>query len=188
MIKLDGLDLKIISYIAEDSRISMTKLAKKTGLSRPTVTARLKQLMDDEILLTPSGINLAKVGYKVATVSLEVVDEENRLGLEKKLRMCPRVLTIYRTSSKANFHASLWGEDEHTIKSTIESFRDFPGVNIIEINYLGIPIKGKITISPPNPENKITPCGKICSDCYSYENSWCTGCPSSLDYKTLFSR
>lgn len=188
MVKLDEFDLKIISYLLEDSRISVTELAKKTGMSRPTVTARLKQLRDDEILLTPSGLSLAKVGYKVATVDLEVVDEENRLGLEKKLRMCPRVLNIYRTSSKANFHASLWGEDEQTIKSTIESFRDFPGVSIIEVNYLGIPIKGKITINPPNPEKKMTPCGKICSDCYSYENSWCSGCPASLDYRTLLSR
>jgi DNA-binding Lrp family transcriptional regulator len=181
----DEIDLKIISHLIEDSRISMTDLAKKTGLSRPTVSARLKKLRENEILLTPSGLNLAKFGYKVATVSLEVVDENNRSELEKILRICPRVLTGFRISSKANFHASVWGENEQTILSTIESFRDFPGVNIIEISYLGTPFKGDILIKPPNPVKEITPCGKICSECNRYANSLCLGCPTSLNYKNV---
>jgi DNA-binding Lrp family transcriptional regulator len=178
----DEIDLKIISNLIEDSRISMTDLAKKTGLSRPTVSARLKKLRENAILLTSSGLNLAKFGYKIANVSLEVVDETNRSEIEKILRICPRVLTGFRTSSKANYYASVWGENEQTIISTIESFRDFQGVNIIEINYLGTPFKGEIIIKPPNPEKKITPCGNICSECKRYENSLCLGCPTPLDY------
>ncbi len=188
MENLDSLDLKIISHLVEDSRMSVTELAKKTKSSRPTVTARLKQLIDNGALISQSGLNLIKAGYKIATASFEVIDDKNRFEFEKKLRACPRILTSYRTSSKANFQATIWGEDEQTIKSTIESFRDFPGVSIIEIDYLGTPIAGKVIISPPRPEDKETPCGKICSDCHSYQNSWCTGCPVSLDYKNPYAR
>ena len=40
------------------------------------------------------------------------------------LRKCPRVQTIFRSPKKANIELGVWGENDQTINSTIESFRD----------------------------------------------------------------
>lgn len=184
--QLDNLDLKIIQMLQIDARTSVTELAEKTGSSRPTVTKRLKRLLDEKLIVIKGGLNLRQFGFKVAHVGLEVQTEKTRREIESYLMSCPRVLDIFKTPEKANIHLSLWGEDDQTINSTIESFRDQQNVAIIYTHYLGTPIHGEITVNVETRKNGQTPCGRKCSECHSYQNEWCRGCPSSLDYKTSF--
>jgi DNA-binding Lrp family transcriptional regulator len=156
-LKLDLLDLKIVSELQLDSRISITELSR-VGSSRPTVTSRLRRLRDEGIVLINGGLNINKFGFKIVCVGLEVRNDESRSKVEGYLKGCPRVLNIFRTPEKANIHVSAWGEDDQTLNSTIESL---------------------ITI---NLEDE-TPCGKDCEKCYRYTNDRCLGCPSTAYYK-----
>lgn len=180
--KLDELDLKIIHQLQKDGRVSITDLAKKIESSRPTVTNRLKRLIDKEIVLIQGGLNLKKIGFKIANVGIEVKSDESRKEIEQYLTNCPRVLNIFRTPGKANFHLVVWGEDDHTINSTVESFRDLQHVDIVYTQFLGTPIHGNVIIKVEPSQNGVTPCGKICSTCYRYDNEWCLGCPLTSDY------
>lgn len=181
--KVDHLDLEIIRLLQKDGRISVTELAEKVKSSRATVTNRLKRLIDEELIMVRGGLNLQKFGFKVAGVGLEVKKEPVRKEVEAYLKNCPRVLNLFRTPEKANIHVIVWGEDEHTINSTIESFRDLQNVDIIYTHYLGTPIHGNIIINVESENNVETPCGMKCADCYRYNNAWCLGCPASKDYK-----
>ncbi len=99
------------------------------------------------------------------------------------LRKCPRVQTIFRSPKKANIELGVWGENDQTINSTIESFRDIQDIDKVGINYLGSPVHGNIILRL-NPGNfKVTLCGSICAECRRYQNDWCHGCPDSQDYK-----
>ena len=181
--QLDHLDLNIISQLNKDGRISITELAKKVKSTRLTVSKRLQRLINQELIIVGGGLNLKKLGFKVANVGLEMKSEPSRIKTETILKDCPRVLAIYRTPGKANVHLTIWGEDEQTIKSTIESFRDLPNVDIIYIRYLGTPIHGNIIINVAFGNKDETPCGKKCTECYKFENAWCFGCPTSKHYK-----
>ncbi len=184
--RLDELDLKIIRQLQIDARASVTELAEKVESSRPTTTNRLKRLLDEDLILIRGGLNLRQFGFKVAQVGLEVRTDNARKKIESHLRNCPRVLDIFRTPEKANIHLNLWGEDDQTINSTIESFRDQQNVGIVYTRYLGTPIHGDIPVHVETRKNDETPCGRKCSGCHSYQNAWCRGCPSSSDYKTFF--
>ena len=181
--KIDNLDLKIIYHLQNDGRVSSTELAEKIGSSRQTVASRLKRLRDDELVIVKGGLNLMKFGFKMASVGLEVKNEATRKEVEKYLSDCPRVVTIFRTPEKANIHLEVWGENEQTIASTIESFRDLANVDIVYTHYLGTPIHGNIIINAALNQSNVSPCGMKCVDCYRYVNEWCVGCPLSLDYK-----
>ncbi len=88
-----------------------------------------------------------------------------------------------RSPKKANIELGVWGENDQTINSTIESFRDIQDIDIVGINYLGSPVHGNIILRL-NPGNlKVTLCGSICAECHRYQNDWCHGCPDSRDYK-----
>lgn len=100
-------------------------------------------MMEEEIILISGGLDIKKFGFKMASVRLEVKNEATRKEMEKYLKDCPRVLTIFRTPEKANIHLSVWREDDQTIYSTIESFRDLENVDIIYTQYLGAPIHGE---------------------------------------------
>ena len=185
--RLDQLDLKIVHELQIDGRMSITELAEKVGSSRPTITNRMKRLIDEKLIIIKSGLNLRKFRFKVAYVGLEVRTDETRKEAEHYLRNCPRVLNIFRTPEKANIHLTVWGEDDQTINSTIESFRDRENVDIVYTHYLGTPIHGDIVIRVETPrQNGKAPCGKECVDCHRYNSAWCVGCPASKDYKSPF--
>ena len=184
--ELDELDVKIIRQLQIDGRTSVTELTEKAESSRPTVTTRLKRLLDEKLVVIKGGLNLRQFGFKIAHVGLEIRTEKARKEIETSLRNCPRVINIFRTPEKANIHLSVWGEDDQTINSTIESFRDQQNVSIVYTHYLGTPIHGDITVSVETRRKDETPCGRKCGECHSYQNSWCRGCPSSSDYRTFF--
>jgi len=170
--KLDSLDFKILRELTTDGRISITDLAIKSQSSRPTVTNRLKRMKELGLLEVVGGLNFIRLGYKIAVVGLEVKTEESRKETIEVLSKCPRVQAIFRSPKKAN-----------TINSTVESFRDISNVDIIDINYLGAPIKGDFILRLDLKGLDETPCGMVCADCHRYENDWCYGCPDSKDYK-----
>jgi len=184
--KLDNLDLKIVSELQADGRIPISELAERAKSSRLTVSKRLKRLIDEGLIRVAGGLNLSKLRFKVASVGLEVKNERARREVETRLKGCPRVLNIFRSPEKANIHFTMWGEDEQTINSTIESFRDLRNVDIIYSHYLGTPIHGEIRVKVPLVRSREAPCGMKCADCYRYENSWCLGCPASDDYRDPF--
>lgn len=65
MNKLDNIGYKILFELIKDSKISDRKLAKKIGLSQPTVTRRRARL-DKEGLIDYTGIpNLVKLGFEI---------------------------------------------------------------------------------------------------------------------------
>ncbi len=180
---LDHLDLEIIGQLQKDGRISITELAEKVRSSRATVTNRLKRLTEEELIIINGGLNLREFGFRMANVGLEVKKGPARKEVETYLRNCPRVLNLFRTPEKANVHTIVWGEDEHTINSTIESFRDLQNVEIVYTHYLGTPIHGNVIINAESRNGEESPCGMKCADCYRYNNAWCVGCPASKDYR-----
>ena len=180
--KLDKLDLKILYELQKDGRTSITEIAEKVGSSRPTVTSRVKQLIDERSVIIQGGLNLSAAGYKMACVGLEVRNEDSRKNMEHILKSCPRVLNVFRTPEKANIHIAVWGEEDQTINSTIESFRDIEDVDIVYTHYLGTPIHGDLAIKVFPITSDETPCGKVCSTCHRFEKNWCLGCPITVDY------
>jgi Lrp/AsnC family leucine-responsive transcriptional regulator len=50
MTQLDGFDLKMLDVLAVEGRISVTDLARRVGLSKSPVQARLKRLEDEGVI------------------------------------------------------------------------------------------------------------------------------------------
>ena len=180
---VDDLDLKIVFELQENGRATITELADKVGSSRPTVTNRLKRLLDEDIVLVTGGVNMTKFGYKMACIGLEVTSSETRKDLEGFLTHCPRVINIFRTTDKANLHVALWGEDDRALQSTVETMRDAENVDVVYAHYLGTPIYGEVPIRVFSKDGTVSPCEKNCVECLRYQNVWCPGCPISSYYR-----
>ena len=181
--KIDILDLKIINQLQKDGRMSITEIAEKVGSSRPTTTNRLKKLIDNNLVTVKGGLNMCKFGYKMACIGLEVTNRQTLNEIEETMKCCPRVMNIYRTTEKANLHVTLWGEDDQSVNSTIESYRGVPNVNVVYAHYLGTPIHGDVAINLCSNGSDELPCGKENCNCHRYESGWCLGCPVSSKYK-----
>jgi len=69
MLKLSGLDYKILFELMKNSKISDRKLAKKIGVSQPTVTRRRARLEREGVLEYTAIPNFEKLGLGIIAFS-----------------------------------------------------------------------------------------------------------------------
>jgi Lrp/AsnC family leucine-responsive transcriptional regulator len=175
---LDDKDLRVIHSLEDDARKTVTQIAKETGLSRPTVTNMIDRMIKQNLLQIKAGINIRELGFPTACLALECKLMDQRKDLVRSLSMCPRVLMILEPSEKVNLLVFLYGEDQTTLKSTIESFRHFSGANLVDILHSGPPtVPSTFNLPVFIEKGESTPCGKACVDCVNYINNECVGCP-----------
>ena len=60
---MDDLDIKIISMLQDDGRVSNAEIARDAGCSEPTVRRRLNRLIQDEIIRVSALRDPGKMGY-----------------------------------------------------------------------------------------------------------------------------
>ena len=182
--KMDKIDLKIVRSLREDARRSITDLASDVGISRPTVMKRLKKMLEKETIHIDTGINLKELGLRIGCVGLEVKGAESRSKVRKILQNCPRVLMILCPFEKTTFSVYVFGEDRETLRSTIYSFATFPDTSIAHISYSDPPLYPKtFPIRIGSKKSTVAPCSIKCSDCFSYNEGACVGCPAVVEYK-----
>lgn len=148
--KLDKINLEIIKSLMSDARKSA-----------------------ENVIRTSVGINIGKLGFQTALVALEV-ESDLRKEIERNLSKCPRVLMILQLAEKASLSVLLYGENQHSLGSTIECLRYLPGTNIIYVHHSRPPLFPEAISLHVFPEkNDLTPCERKCSDCFRYQNEQC---------------
>jgi DNA-binding Lrp family transcriptional regulator len=182
--KLSKRDIDIISALMLDGRKSITQLAKETGLSRPTVTNRLEKLLKEKVIIVEPGLNLKKLECPTACLTVETEGVDQRRRIEKTLSRCPRVLMMLRLAEKANLMVTLYGEDQDSLRSTIESIGSWAGASILNVNHAEPPLYPETFRVPvTNKKEAVAPCGKDCSECPNYLIKECLGCPVTIHYQ-----
>ena len=78
---MDEIDQKILRILANNGRISFTKIAKKLGIATNTVITRYKRLKKGAILYSAISLDLNKLGYIGLGVFL--IKVENKTALPK---------------------------------------------------------------------------------------------------------
>jgi DNA-binding Lrp family transcriptional regulator len=181
--KLSKRDIDIISALMPDGRKSITQIAKETGLSRPTVTNRLEKLFTQKVISVEPGLNLKKLECSTACLTVETEGVDQRRRIEKILSRCPRVLIMLRLAEKAMLMVTLYGEDQHSLRSTIESIGSWAGANILNVSHGEPPLYPEtFRIPVTNEKEAVAPCGKDCSECPNYVINECLGCPVTVHY------
>ncbi|MFP3985535.1 MAG: Lrp/AsnC family transcriptional regulator [Candidatus Bathyarchaeia archaeon] len=66
---LKGIDYKILSELIRNSKISDRQLAKKIGVSQPTVTRRRARLEEEKLLQYTAIPNLEKLGFEIIALT-----------------------------------------------------------------------------------------------------------------------
>ena len=84
MSTLKPLDLKILSELMKNSKISDRALAKKLGVSQPTVTRRRAGLEKKQLLDYTVIPNLKKLGYGIIAITFIQYKPEAKTGLRQQ--------------------------------------------------------------------------------------------------------
>jgi len=117
IIDYDEYDIKLLTILSNDARISTVNLAGKVGLSITAVTHRLQKLIENKVILgfRPK-INLDKLGYYWYKVEFQLEDYK-----------CKKALIAYFSSHPNAVYAyeSIGGGSDIEVEFEVESHNQF---------------------------------------------------------------
>jgi DNA-binding Lrp family transcriptional regulator len=181
--KFDEIDLKIMKSLSDDCRKSTTQIAKEAGISRPTAIARMKRLVENQLIDLGAKVNVINMGVKMALLNLETDTIEAKQEILSKLKACPRVLQLIQAIEKPCYVALVSAENAETLLSTIECLRDVLNARIVSWQRAKPIIGESFDLKILLEKCDLTPCGKKCGICSNYQELECVGCPATKDYK-----
>jgi len=180
---IDEIDLKIIKSFSEDCRKPTTQIAKEAGISRPTAIARINKLAKRQFVDFGAKVNVLKLGFRLALVTLEADETQKSQDVVDKLAACPRVLQLIQTIAKPEYAALICAETPETLLSSIECIGKVLSARIVSWQRVKPIIGETFDLKIFLEKCELSPCGKKCAACISYSELDCVGCPATFDYK-----
>ena len=96
-------DMKIISQLRNDARMSLTKMSRKTKIPVSTIFDRLKENENNLILKHTSLIDFSKLGYHTRANITISVEREDKEALQAYLKNNQSVNSLYRINNGFDF-------------------------------------------------------------------------------------
>lgn len=180
---LDDTNRFIISEMIKNGRVTYTQLAKELSITPAAVKERVERLFKNKIIRTSALVNVNELYPVFATIGVEADSESVNL-LIRKLRPCPLVISITRTSGVHNLVLNIVSEDFAQLESFLNNqIRNEPGIKHVEVN-----IGDKTTVVPDfvqmrlfhEEDTEFVPCGLRYD-----EKNVCLNCPGLANIKKL---
>ncbi|MEL6773139.1 MAG: Lrp/AsnC family transcriptional regulator [Pseudomonadota bacterium] len=127
---LDEIDAAILRELWTDARIARAELARRVGLSAPSVADRLRRL-EDRGVITGYGarIDLARLGYGL-TVLIRARPLPGEMGrMIEAIRATPQIVTCDRVSGDDCFVARAHVRDVAEMEAVIDRIVPFGATN-----------------------------------------------------------
>jgi DNA-binding Lrp family transcriptional regulator len=122
VINFDAIDLKLLSELQENGRITNVELATKVGLTAPPCLRRMRTLeQSGAIRGYHADIDPSALGYSImvfAMVSLKSQAEEDLRGFESHVRALPEVRECHMLNGEIDFILKIVAHD-------LQTFQDF---------------------------------------------------------------
>jgi DNA-binding Lrp family transcriptional regulator len=132
--KIDAVDLRILSLLQEDCRLSFNKIASKLGISVGTAFNHVKSLEKKGVIKGYTLIaDSSKLGYSLTAIIMIQAEGTHLTDVENEIAKTENVVAVY----------DITGDYDATV---IAKFKDRAGLNAFIKNLLATPhIKRTVT-------------------------------------------
>jgi Lrp/AsnC family transcriptional regulator for asnA, asnC and gidA len=130
---LDETDLQTIRLLQEDGRLSNSEIARRIGVSEPTVRKRIERLIQDEIIKVVAVLNPRRAGYAAgALVGIRTYPGRTQ-EVGEQLVLLNEVIYVGYITGRFDLlvEVLLHDEDEMFVFLT-RRLRDFSGISAVE--------------------------------------------------------
>ncbi|GAX90072.1 Lrp/AsnC family transcriptional regulator [Effusibacillus lacus] len=136
--ELDDIDRQILEALHENSRISYTDLAKRIGLSRVAVQARISALTEAGVIERFTVvINPVKVGIQVSAFFNVDTEPQYLDEVAEKLAKEPAVTSLYHMTGPSTLHMhGIFANNQEMEKFLLEKLYTMPGIVRVETQML----------------------------------------------------
>lgn len=186
--ELDDVDWKIIHMLQQNARTTYRELGNAIGYSGLGAKKRVNRLVNHNLILPSTLINVEQLEIRLALIMLEVETSEAMQKILNRYRECPRVLNFFTSLGGYNLIALVMAEDQGTLESeSMEecALRSGEGIRRSEFYPIrSIPYSPFLHLKQYTHSHKDqAPCNANCRECPSFKNEYCIGCPTVSYYK-----
>ncbi|HEX6021323.1 MAG TPA: Lrp/AsnC family transcriptional regulator [Solirubrobacter sp.] len=130
-VPLDAVDLRILSLLTRDARMSRRQIARETGMSTPAITNRIERL-EREGVIVGWGVQIdrSKLGYPLlAYIETTSVQGANQLELVAALRLLPEVEAVHPVTGATDLMIRVRVRDiEHLRRCIYDAIQPIGGI------------------------------------------------------------
>jgi DNA-binding Lrp family transcriptional regulator len=135
--KLDRIDVRILSELQKDGRITNQALSDKVGLSARACLERVKRLEKDKIITHYQAVvDVRKVQasvFVIAQIALEKQGRQRLSAFEKRLKDTPEVIECFEVSGTYDYIAKIACPDLETYQDLTDSWIDDPELGVTRV-------------------------------------------------------
>ncbi len=126
---LSDTDQKLIDLLQANARLPISDIARKLGVSRTTVQARLDRLEDGGVIKGYT-LRLAdeKLQNKIRALVTIKVETGKAIGVISQLKKMVEVDTLHSVSGRYDFVAVISGDTPEGVDQTLDKFWEIDGV------------------------------------------------------------
>lgn len=152
---MDVVDEQIVDLLQADARLTQAEIAKKVGLSQPSVADRIRKLEEQKIILGYAArVDPRKLGKDItAFIGVGIEHPKYFDGFAKRVLGLPEILECHRVAGQESYVLKVRTENTSTLdKLLVEGLRTIPGVTRTQTTIVLSSIKEDTRVVPARKE------------------------------------
>ncbi|GAA3822118.1 MULTISPECIES: Lrp/AsnC family transcriptional regulator [Amycolatopsis] len=126
---MDALDARLLLLLTDSPRLNVLDCARRLGVARGTVQARLDRLTEQGILGGfPPQLNLAAMGYGLTAFAVIEIAQGQRTSVSEALDAIEEVCEVHATTGQGDLFVRMVARDHDDLQRVIDAVVSVPGV------------------------------------------------------------
>lgn len=130
LVNYDDIDMKILRFLADNSRIETIKIAKKLGITSKTIQKRIKRLKNLNVILGYRiQIDYSKLDYVYYKLDIDLNDYSKKNSLISYIKYNPHLIFIDKTTGMADVELEFYVKNlQHILEIINDIIDSFPNL------------------------------------------------------------
>lgn len=126
---LDALDARLLLLLTDSPRLGVLECARRLGVARGTVQARLDRLTSSGVLGGfPPDLDLAALGYGLTAFAVLEIKQGRRAEVSAALAAIDEVVEVHATTGQGDLFARMVARSNADLQRVIDEVVEVPGV------------------------------------------------------------
>jgi Lrp/AsnC family leucine-responsive transcriptional regulator len=148
---MDEVDTEIVDLLQADARLTQAQIAKKVGLSQPSVADRIRKLEEQRIITGYTArVDPRRLGKDItAFIGVGIEHPKYFEAFARKVMGLEEVLECHRVAGQDSYLLKVRTENTGTLDRLLtEELRTLPGVTRTQTTIVLCPVKEETRITP----------------------------------------
>ena len=134
---LNSVDRQIIRVLQDDGRTSNVEIARRVGVSEPTVRKRLERLLSSKVIRITAVPDPARIGFSTIAFMTLGVELATASQIADQIAQLPEVRTTYITSGGSELLVEAWFTSSDDLLSFMaQHLGNIPGIKRMAISHV----------------------------------------------------